>query len=233
MAIRTGSHAPYAPPATVLHVVTALRDRGLTTPITADVLLRAGISDSLVPRTLRSLQLLDLVDDDGRLTQSMDTLRKAPSADFKQQLEEHVREVYDEVFQFTDPAKDDPKRIADAFRSYEPMGQRARMVTLFLGLCEAAGIIPEGTARKSAPAQSTALARKNANSKRPPERAKGDSQSPASFPGFAASIPPALGGILAMLPTNGTGWTQTDRDRWVDLFGRVLDFVIPLQDDDD
>ena len=45
--IRTTASAPYAPPATVLYVVNALRDRGLTTPITGDVLLRVGISDSL------------------------------------------------------------------------------------------------------------------------------------------------------------------------------------------
>ena len=47
MPIRTGGPAPYAPPATVLHVLHALRDRGLTTPITSDVLLRAGVGDSL------------------------------------------------------------------------------------------------------------------------------------------------------------------------------------------
>ena len=230
MPIRTGEAAPYAPPATILHVVNALRDRGLTTPISSDVLLRAGISESLVPRVLRSLIVLEFLEEDGRLTPAMEALRRVPSADFKVRLAEHVRAVYEEVFQFTDPATDDIKRISDAFRAYEPMGQRARMVTLFLGLCEAAGIIPEGTLRKPTPTQSGAPPRKNnVIPKRPAERGKAASNSPTAASGMSASLPPALTGLLASLPANGAGWTKADRDQWVDLFGRVLDYVIQVR----
>jgi hypothetical protein len=229
-AIRTLGQAPCAPPATILQVVTALRDRGLTTPIGPDVLLRAGINESLVPRTLRSLAGLELIDEEGRLTPAMDALRRAPSADFKARLEEHIRAVYEEVFQFTDPAKDDAKRVADAFRAYEPIGQRSRMVTLFLGLCEAAGMIPEGVQRKpSAPALS-GLPRKAAISRRPTERSKGDHQSGSSAATLAASTPAPLSGLLSSLPAASTGWTQSDRDRWVKLFGDVLDYVIPIRE---
>jgi hypothetical protein len=226
MPIRTGAAAPYAPPATVLQVIAALRDRGLTTPITSEVLLRAGISDSLVPRTLRTLTGLELIDEEGRLTPAMDALRRAPSADFQTRLAEHVRAVYEEVFQFTDPAKDDSKRIADAFRVYEPIGQRGRMVTLFLGLCEAAGLIPEGMARKSGPASAGAPARKNSTPKRPADRPKGDS-SPQDAIDNSPSVNPALGGLLRLLPAKGKSWTQQERDHWMRLFGGILDYVHP------
>lgn len=225
--IRTGELAPYAPPTTVLQVVSSLRDRGLTTPVSADVLLRAGIADSLVPRTLRSLIGLELIDEDGRLTPAMEALRRAPSSDFEARLEEHVRAVYAEVFQFTDPAKDDPKRIADAFRVYEPLGQRARMVTLFLGLCEAAGIIPPNMVRKSATAAPGASPRKPSAASRAEGRPKSERQVPPSAP---AGLPPALAGFLASIPTNGAGWTRVERDRWLALFGDVLDYAIPIRE---
>jgi hypothetical protein len=228
MPIRTGEAAPYAPPATVLQVINSLRDRGLTTPITSDVLLRAGISESLVPRTLRSLIGLELIGDDGYLTPAMESLRRAASSEFKARLAEHVRAVYEEVFQFTDPAKDDSKRIADAFRVYEPIGQRGRMVTLFLGLCEAAGIIPEGVARRS-PTPSNGVTRKAAPPKRQNDRGK-DSPPPFGVTGASGTRSPVIEGVLSMLPVPGQGWSKTERDRWMNFFEQALDFAIPVRD---
>ena len=88
MPIGTGETAPYAPPATVMQVITAFRDRGLSTPITSDVLLRASINESLVPRTLRGLQLLELIDDAGNPTPALEGLRRARSEDFRKRLAE-------------------------------------------------------------------------------------------------------------------------------------------------
>jgi uncharacterized protein DUF5343 len=226
MPIRTDGPAPYAPPATVLTLLKSFRDRGLTTPFTPDVLTRAGVSESLVPRTLLSLKGLDLVDEQGNPTPALEGLRKAPEADYKKRLEEIVRAVYAEAFQFTDPAKDDTNKISDAFRSYTPLGQRARMVTLFVGLCEAAGIIPEGkkppisagrptprhTGRNAAPRQPASVSH-NANVR----NVDG---------GF---IPKPLLGLLAGMPTQEEGWGKAQRDRFLRTFEAVLDFCIPLK----
>jgi hypothetical protein len=209
-------------------VVNSLRDRGLASPITSDVLLRAGITDSLVPRTLRSLVGLELIDEEGRLTPAMEMLRRAPSSDLKARLAEHVHAVYEEVFQFTDPAKDDPKRIADAFRVYEPIGQRSRMVTLFLGLCEAAGIIPEGVARRSSATPSNGVSRKPVPPKRQNERGK-DAQ-PSGGSGVPSNVPEPIKGLLSALPSAARGWTQGQRDRWMNVFSTVLDFAIPVRE---
>src|SRR5579862_1531851 len=150
MPIRTGGTAPYAPPVTVLHVINQFRERGLTTPITETVLLKASVSESLAARTLAALRLLELIDTEGNPTAELEGLRRAKTDEFAPRLEAIIRSVYAEVFQYTDPAKDDATKIADAFRDYEPAGQRARMVTLFLGLCAEAHIIPEGVVRKQA-----------------------------------------------------------------------------------
>ena len=129
---------PYAPASAVLEIISRRRHRGLPIPINADVLSRASVSASLIPRTLQALQVLDLIDGDGNPTAIFEAIRTAPEAEYQRRLEDWLEGTYAEVFTFVDPAKDDEVRIRDAFRSYNPAGQQERMVTLFVGLCTAA-----------------------------------------------------------------------------------------------
>ncbi len=227
MPIGTGETAPYAPPATVMQVITAFRDRGLSTPITSDVLLRASINESLVPRTLRGLQLLELIDDAGNPTPAMEGLRRASSEDFRKRLEELIRAVYVEVFKFVDPAKDDTSRVADAFRAFNPIGQRGRMVTLFLGLCEAAGIVPEGT-RKAPPGMSRPTPLKRKVTLTTAEAPRGASAKYSVRSDDGGMVPEPLLGLLRALPAKGNGWTEDRRDQFVETFKAVLNFTIPV-----
>jgi hypothetical protein len=229
MPLRPNASAPYGPPAGVLAVIHGYRDRGLATPFTAEVLLRLGISDSLVPRVLKSLEGLDLVDKDGNPTPQLDGLRRATSGEFPARLEEVVRAVYADVFNFVDPVKDTVERVADAFRAYEPVGQRGRMVTLFLGLCEAAGII-QPTAKKSAPSTAprpAATPKNNRPAAAPRTRAPQHPPPPAAHAGNG-SFPPAVAGVLASLPQNGQGWTPEERDRFIEVFEAVIKFSYPV-----
>lgn len=233
MPVRSDAPAPYAPPATVLAVINGFRDRGLATPFTPEVLLRAGVSESLVQRTLKSLEGLDLIDEAGNPTGQLEGLRRAKTDEFKARLEEVVRSAYAEVFQFTDPAKDDPTRVADAFRAYEPIGQRGRMVTLFMGLCEAGGIVPEGTARKSATSNSKPRAVKPSISRkaetagyRPPSVGPGARVRTQS----GGLVPAAIQGLIASLPPEGQSWTKAQHDKFLTVFGSVLDFVYPISE---
>src|SRR5688572_17050623 len=138
MSIVADGVAPYAPTATVVSVIDRARARGLPSPVTKDVLMKAGVSESLVPRTLQSLQLLELVQDDGTWTDNLEMLRRAPEGEFQGRLAEIIRTVYAEVFQYVDPVKDSGTAIRDAFRGFTPHGQQDRMVSLFIGLCQKA-----------------------------------------------------------------------------------------------
>src|SRR5690349_12129895 len=106
MPILPNGIAPYAPAATVLSVIDRARQRGLPPTVTKDVLMRAGVSESLIPRTLQSLQLLELINDDGTWTPNLETLRRAPESELQSTLAEIVRSVYADVFQYVDPSKD-------------------------------------------------------------------------------------------------------------------------------
>ena len=225
MPIRSGGKAPYAPPTAILDIINGFRDRGLAVPFTQEVLLRAGINESLVPRTLKSLEDLDLIDKAGNPTDALEGLRRASTDEFQARLEEVARAAYSEVFQFADVETDDRGRVEDAFRAYNPPGQRGRMVTLFIGLCQAAGIIPEDSKLTKAKVSTPSSAK-------PRARASGAKAATRRKATTAGSIPPALAGLLDALPANGEGWTPEEREKFYETFGTVLDFSIPIRKDE-
>jgi hypothetical protein len=185
--------------------------------------MRSGVSESLIPRTLQSLHLLELINDDGTWTQNLETLRRAPEGEVRARFAEVVRSVYADVFQYVDPSAASATEIRDAFRSYSPHGQQDRMVTLFVGLCQRAGIIageaPSKT-RESRP-RVTPTPRSTTKAKTEP--------APRTQQEFVASgiLPSPLAGLLATLPQGG--WTKRDRDRFVGAFTAMLDYSIPMR----
>jgi len=260
MAVLTGYPAPYAPARAVLSVVERFRERGLTTPFTLDVLTRAGVSESLAPRTLQSLKILDLIDDAGNPTPTLEGLRRAPSSEYQTRLQEFLRGAYPEVFGFVDPATDSEDRIRDAFRLYEPHGQQVRMVSLFMGLAEAAGFRApaengDGTERPAqqprartprpagAPRRTRAGGASGANgrggapppSPPPPTMVNANPPSPPAgggAPGGASDLPPALVGLMATLPKEGApNWSAQQKGRFVAAFTAVIDLLYPTTEE--
>ena len=65
MAVTADSSAPYAPASAIIELIDKYRNRGLPSTITGEVLGKAGVSDSLIPRTLQALQTLELINDQG------------------------------------------------------------------------------------------------------------------------------------------------------------------------
>jgi len=225
MPVTPDQPAPYAPSSAIIELVERHRNKGLPTPVDADVLARAGISGSLIPRTLQAMQTLDLIDADGKPSQVLEGIRLAPEAEYLPRLGEWLAGAYGDALQFVDPATDDETRIRDAFRNYKPVGQQSRMVTLFIGLFKAAGITPikaavGSTRPKLAPVRTRTRPINKSSVQPPPPKTNGA----VSFDG---SLPPALSGLLASLPTHGQGWTKAEREAFMTTFGVVLDFCFP------
>ena len=233
MPVTADQSAPYAPASAILDVVNRHRSRGLPSPVDADVLARAGISPSLIPRTLYALQTLDLIDEKGSPTEVLEGIRLAPEPEYQQRLADWLRAAYADALVYIDPATADESQIRDAFRSYQPIGQKSRMVSLFTGLFAAAGTAPEKPERPP----------------RQPDGASAPQRWPTpsityirnevaerfiKFHGTAhhhiksSGLPAPLAGLLATLPQDGTGWSKSRRDQFVETFEAVLDFCIPV-----
>lgn len=228
MPVTPASPAPYAPPSAVLGIVGRHRSRGLPSPIDADVLGRAGISQSLVPRTLQALQALDLIDADGRPTANFENLRLAPENEYKNALAQWLSGAYADVLTFIDPATATEVQVRDAFRTYNPVGQQPRMVTLFITLFAEAGIVPQ---KEPKAAQSRPRERRAAPPK--PERKGGlmfvkTALGNATVGNVQVSMHPALAGLLSSIPQSGKNWTKAQRDLFLNAFGNALDFVVPI-----
>jgi len=140
--------APYASTRAVMAVLDRFRERGLPDPLTVANLEQIGIQASNAPRTLQALRFLGLVDDGGNRTSAFDGLRQAKTDEYPAQLAEIVRAAYLPIFTIVDPATDTDIAISDAFRGYEPSSTREKMVSLFMGLCRAAGIVTDKPSRR-------------------------------------------------------------------------------------
>lgn len=161
MALSQDAPAPYAPPAALLSLLERNRSTGLPEPITKENLVRLGVSESLAPRTLQALGILDLVDEGGAHTETLKSLRLAPEAEYKNRMAEWLNSAYSDIVLFADPSKGDEVAVRDAFRPYGPTSMADRMVRLFIGLFSEAGIWPEsGQKARHMPAVRPANARK-------------------------------------------------------------------------
>jgi hypothetical protein len=227
MAVTADKPAPYAPVKTILDIVDRYRNRGLVFPITGDVLARAGVPESLVSRTLQALVTLDLFNDAGNPTETLEGIRLAPEAEYKKCLQGWLKSAYFDVFQFVDPTADDETRIRDAFRSYHPQGQQSRMVSLFQGLCAAAELVPENGKSAASSASATSPRRHravlNPSAARSLQASVGKAHSRS-----ATGLPPAVSGLLQSLPSEGNGWSKEKRQKFLNAFGTVLDLCFPV-----
>lgn len=235
MPVTSTSPAPYAPSSAIIEVIRRFRG-GLPAPITAEVLARAGISDSLIPRTLAALQTLDLINDDGSATPTLEGLRRCHETEFQQRITDWLNMAYADVRGFVDPATADDTAVRDAFRAYNPVAQQPRMVSLFNGLYTVAGV-RKSTNKTSSPkpAVATKTSARGIFSGAKPSPKGGAPVPPTKLHGGGAiahqvggSLPPALAGLMASLPANGKGWTKATRDQFVALFGATLDFCVPV-----
>lgn len=236
MPVTQAGPAPYAPPKAIMDLVLRHRNKGLPSPVDADVLARSGIADSIIPRTLQSLKILDLIGDDGSVSEAFERIRLAPEAEYRQRLTEWLNAAYADALAYIDPATAQEVDIRDAFRKYVPTGQQSRMVTLFIGLFTAAGVMPErqrpATAPKLLSNGPAAKPRPPSGSVSPPPRTRFRPPPPASGQGVSGvdlGLPSALTGLLASLPANGEGWTEERRNKFMTAFPVILDFCYPIQ----
>lgn len=224
----TGGPAAYTSPSSVIEIVERFRESGLRTPFDIGVLIQAGISEGLAPRTLQSLRELDLIDDAGNPTDTLVALQRSTSEEFKERFAEVVQTAYAPIFQMVNP-ETNPMGVRDAFRPYTPVGQQGRMVTLFMGLCAYAGIVEKAAVpeKRAADPRRPGGRPPTATRPAPASRKNRGGQQQAD----TGAIPETLMALMKeALPMSGRSWTTNQRERFIRTFEAILDFKFPVDD---
>lgn len=242
----TEKFAPYTPSASVLAVIRRLRERSLPNPLTGQELTRLSISEGLANRTLRALSFLGLIDEEGHRTATFERLGKASSNEYPELLGEIIKESYKDVFTIIDPANATDIEINDAFRLYEPHAQRSRMISLFRGLCQEAGLIagePPQSVKRSRITTSKSTSQSNGAKRTKPEPKDTLFESVPDEVSTPQADQPVkvkpitsteeyviMQGVLNKLPFAEKAWTQAQRAKWLKAVAANVDMLFELKD---
>ena len=140
------AQAPAAGVVNVLSVLRRFRHRDFPEQFGQDDLHHVGVPGMYIGKTLEALELLGLLDGDGGPTEAFTRIKESKDdAAYAEAVAAVVRTAYAEVFEELDPASASEGELRSAFRRYEPVEERERMVSLFRGLLAEGGIIGEGT----------------------------------------------------------------------------------------
>ena len=206
VALQPNGRAPYTTAAAATAVLDAWRDHGFTTPITAEILLtRTGIPESISKRTLQSLRELELVDGPGQPTPVFEAFRHTRGdEEYRAALQHWLRDVYADILQHGDPSTDEPHRIREAFRTYEPVGQRLAMTSLLVGLWRYAGLPVAASKASSRPTKTAPKTRT------PRKRAHKGTDSSIGPVGAKETSPSAPGLLFGLTESDGAAMSDAE-----------------------
>ena len=197
-----------------------------------------GISEGNIPRTLQTLRFLNLIDEEGRQTKAFNRIARVSTSEYPEILGEIIKEAYSDVFTIIDPAEATDIEFIDAFRFYQPQAQRNRMIILFRGLCQEAGLIEGGppetrkrgrvTKTNKLPTQPQASGILKAQS-----YTEGSSQSPIVDSYQSINQEYALLEVLLRQLPEDRQWTKARRDRWLQALTANVDLLVDIIEAED
>ncbi len=243
MVTDTGKLAPYAPLAPVIALIRRRREKTLPEVLNAEKLAQMSISEGNISRVLQAMRFLNLIDEEGRQTEWFTRIAHAKEQEYPDILAEIIKGAYHDVFSIIgDPNQATDLELNDAFRPYQPQSQRNRMIILFRGLCQEAGLIAGGPpttrmrTRTTIPGKSSSSQSNGA--RKPQTQPKSDyseayqASTPVTSQPMSNQEFALLQGLLGKLPMEKK-WTQRQRDKWLQAMTANVDLLIDIVDLED
>jgi DNA-binding MarR family transcriptional regulator len=228
--------APYTSIGNMLLILGRIRKGWVPNQIDKGEMERVGVTSSNASRTIVALEYLGLIDKDDKPTDTWRAIATSTTNDYPKVLEGILRNAYPSIFEIHhNPSQATDIEIFDAFAKSEPLNQRDRMKSLFIGLCQEAGLMegePLTRERKSATKQATQKAApKNGDERKvEPEKQK-DVFAPSEKINPALKWYNDLGTLMSRLPKSEDiderpHWTKSERERWLTALQSMLDLLI-------
>ena len=211
---------PYPPAAKTVGVVRRIHEGTAGSNLSQKQLVSLGIAEGNSDRVQKALRFLGLVDAEGTLTPLAIRLRKATSDEYPTLLAEIVRSAYAPVFVlYPDPGAASAIDMNNAFKPYDPAGQRQNMIALFMALCREASMAQGAAPRIGRPPapktnRDTSVAKKTLDQ-------PGRVDPPPPPPGqqhVYSRLHPAVQAWIDEMPDNGTTWDRADFESWLAIF---------------
>jgi hypothetical protein len=237
MASTKENSAPYTSIGNILLILGRIRKGWVPGQIDKGEMERVGVTASNASRTIAALEYLGLINEEDKPTDTWKAIATSTTNDYPKVLEGILRNAYPSIFEIhPNPADATDIEISNAFAKSEPLNQRGRMVTLFRGLCQEAGLIagePLTRERKPAAKQSNQkTSEKNGSEK------EIDPQKPNIWFTPPEKINPSLKWykdletLMSRLPNpDNPQWTQAEKQRWLTALQSMLDLLIEIRDE--
>jgi len=243
MGTDTEKFAPYAPLAPVIALIRRRREKTLPDPLNSERLAQMSISEGNITRVLQALRFLNLIDEDGHQTESFNRIARAKEQEYPEILAEIIRSAYHEAFTIVDtPDKATDIELRDAFRFYQPETQRPRMIILFRGLCQEAGLIKGGPPTIRMRGRSNSSGKPSSSSSNGARKTQPQPKSDTFFQAESSvtstqpdsqSMPSQeyalMQGLVSKLPAKKQ-WTQQERKKWLNAMAAMVDLLIEVTD---
>jgi len=209
---------PYAPPSSVIDVLSRFRTRNLPDVVDIERLMAMSVSRAVSTRVLSTLRFLGLVGESGEPTSTLRGLVRSTDEDYRETLSGVLRNAYAGIFEVVDPSQDRQEVVLNAFRRFEPASQHYRMSVLFLGLCREAGIpvLDEPRQRRTQSPSARPGRTFTISGRVTPPGHGGASRGAITAESAAAQGSAVLWGYFRRLPKPGGVFPDDEREAWLE-----------------
>lgn len=224
---------PYFSFNTLTNQLDFMKERGV--PERIDRTFLVGMSGAAQTQYMTGLRSMNLIDAAGVVQPILTDLVNAAPAERKRLLSTLLKERYAKAVELgTKNAT--TGQLVELFREeYGATGDTARKaIAFYLKAARYVGDIPLSPLFQTPKVSSSGTRKRVSKTGGGATEVNGGSEAETVTPpsGGGANLHPALAGVLSELPKRGQGWTQQRRDGFMQTFEAVVNFTIPIVDDE-